>query len=70
MRNIPICFAWNGSVFYSAIDHKPNRVAPTQLVRLQNWSPRSSRRLTQPGRKTTDSIASTCWKKRPRSCAA
>jgi PPOX class probable F420-dependent enzyme len=33
---IPICFAWDGSAFYSAIDHKPKRVAPTQLARLKN----------------------------------
>jgi PPOX class probable F420-dependent enzyme len=33
---IPICFVWDGSVFYSAIDHKPKRVAPTQLARLKN----------------------------------
>jgi len=33
---IPICFVWNGSVFYSAIDRKPKRVAPTRLARLKN----------------------------------
>ena len=33
---IPICFAWDGSAFYSAIDHKPKRVAPDQLARLKN----------------------------------
>jgi len=33
---IPICFVWDGSVFHSAIDHKPKRVAPTQLARLRN----------------------------------
>lgn len=33
---IPICFAWDGSAFYSALDHKPKRVAPTQLARLKN----------------------------------
>ena len=33
---IPICFVWDGSVFYSAIDHKPKRVALTQLARLKN----------------------------------
>jgi PPOX class probable F420-dependent enzyme len=33
---IPICFAWDGSAFYSAIDHKPKRVAPNQLTRLKN----------------------------------
>jgi PPOX class probable F420-dependent enzyme len=33
---IPICFVWDGSVFYSAIDHKPKRVAPTRLARMKN----------------------------------
>lgn len=33
---IPICFVWDGSVFYSAIDRKPKRVAVTELARLKN----------------------------------
>ena len=33
---IPICFVWDGSVFYSAIDHKPKRVDPTRLTRMKN----------------------------------
>ena len=33
---VPICFVWDGSFFYSAIDHKPKRVAPTRLARLKN----------------------------------
>jgi PPOX class probable F420-dependent enzyme len=33
---IPICFACNGMVFYSAIDRKPKRVAPNRLARLNN----------------------------------
>lgn len=33
---VPICFAYDGSVFYSAIDRKPKRVAPGRLARLQN----------------------------------
>ncbi len=33
---IPICFVWDGSVFYSAIDRKPKRVAATRLARLKN----------------------------------
>jgi|SRR5450755_1653439 PPOX class probable F420-dependent enzyme len=33
---IPICFACNGTVFYSAIDRKPKRVAPNRLARLKN----------------------------------
>jgi PPOX class probable F420-dependent enzyme len=33
---VPICFAYDGSVFYSAIDRKPKRVAPERLARLKN----------------------------------
>jgi PPOX class probable F420-dependent enzyme len=33
---VPICFVCDGSVFYSAIDLKPKRVAPDQLARVQN----------------------------------
>lgn len=33
---IPICFVWDGSVLYSAIDRKPKRVAPSRLERLKN----------------------------------
>jgi PPOX class probable F420-dependent enzyme len=33
---VPICFVWDGAVFYSAIDRKPKRVAPSQLARLKN----------------------------------
>jgi PPOX class probable F420-dependent enzyme len=33
---VPICFACNGTVFYSAIDRKPKRVPPKRLARLQN----------------------------------
>ena len=33
---IPICCVWDGSVFYSAIDRKPKRVALKQLARLKN----------------------------------
>jgi PPOX class probable F420-dependent enzyme len=33
---VPICFALNANVFYSAIDRKPKRVAPKQLTRLMN----------------------------------
>src|SRR6266576_62358 len=33
---VPICFACDGSVFYSAIDPKPKRVAPSRLARLKN----------------------------------
>jgi coenzyme F420-0:L-glutamate ligase / coenzyme F420-1:gamma-L-glutamate ligase len=33
---VPICFACDGSIFYSAIDRKPKRVAPSRLARLKN----------------------------------
>src|SRR5215813_8833148 len=33
---IPICFTYDGSFFYSAIDRKPKRVAPDRLARLKN----------------------------------
>lgn len=33
---VPICFAYDGKVFYTAIDQKPKRVSPDRLVRLQN----------------------------------
>jgi PPOX class probable F420-dependent enzyme len=33
---VPICFACDKSVFYSAIDRKPKQVAPSQLARLKN----------------------------------
>jgi PPOX class probable F420-dependent enzyme len=33
---VPICFAFDGKSFYSAIDEKPKRSAPTKLKRLRN----------------------------------
>jgi PPOX class probable F420-dependent enzyme len=33
---IPICFAFDGKCFYSAIDEKPKRTAPRKLKRLRN----------------------------------
>ena len=33
---VPVCFAFDGKAFYTAIDHKPKRVSPDRLVRLQN----------------------------------
>ena len=33
---IPICFAYDGAVFYSAIDRKPKRVTPNRLERMKN----------------------------------
>ena len=35
---VPICFTFDGSFFYTAIDRKPKSVAPTQLARLKNIS--------------------------------
>jgi len=33
---VPICFVCDGSLFYSAIDRKPKRVAANSLTRLKN----------------------------------
>jgi|SRR5580765_1720439 PPOX class probable F420-dependent enzyme len=33
---IPVCFVFNASVIYSAIDRKPKRIPPRQLARLTN----------------------------------
>ena len=33
---VPICFAFDGKSFYSPIDEKPKRTAPTKLKRLRN----------------------------------
>jgi PPOX class probable F420-dependent enzyme len=33
---VPICFAYDGTRFYTAVDRKPKRVAPERLARLQN----------------------------------
>jgi len=33
---VPVCFAYDGKCFYTAIDQKPNRVAPERLARLRN----------------------------------
>lgn len=33
---VPICFAFDGKVFYTAIDQKPKRVSPQRLSRLRN----------------------------------
>jgi PPOX class probable F420-dependent enzyme len=33
---IPICFAFDGTEFFSPIDEKPKRVSPRTLKRLQN----------------------------------
>lgn len=33
---MPVCFAFDGSCFYTALDHKPKRVAPQRLARVRN----------------------------------
>ena len=33
---VPVCFAFSGSVFYTAVDRKPKRVAPSRLARLRH----------------------------------
>jgi PPOX class probable F420-dependent enzyme len=33
---IPICYAFDGTFFYSAIDEKPKRAQPRQLQRIRN----------------------------------
>lgn len=33
---VPICYAFDGRVIYSALDEKPKQVAPTQLKRVRN----------------------------------
>jgi PPOX class probable F420-dependent enzyme len=33
---VPICFVYDGKVFYTAIDRKPKSVSPERLARVQN----------------------------------
>jgi PPOX class probable F420-dependent enzyme len=33
---VPICYIFDGGVFYSALDEKPKNVAPTHLKRVRN----------------------------------
>ena len=33
---IPLCFAFDGRAFYSALDRKPKRRSPDQLLRVRN----------------------------------
>ena len=35
---VPVCFAYAGSAFYTAVDLKPKRVPPGKLARLRNIS--------------------------------
>src|SRR5437773_11100399 len=33
---VPVCFVYDGKIFYSAVDRKPKRVAPERLARLRH----------------------------------
>lgn len=33
---VPICFAYDGTRFYTAVDEKPKRIPPERLARLRN----------------------------------
>jgi PPOX class probable F420-dependent enzyme len=33
---VPVCFAYDGKFFYTAVDQKPKRVTPERLARLRN----------------------------------
>jgi PPOX class probable F420-dependent enzyme len=33
---VPICFVYDGKLFYTAVDRKPKRVNPKRLARLRN----------------------------------
>jgi PPOX class probable F420-dependent enzyme len=33
---VPICFAYDGRAFYTAVDRKPKRVPPEELARVRN----------------------------------
>lgn len=33
---VPVCFAYDGKVFYTAIDQKPKRATPERLMRVRN----------------------------------
>lgn len=33
---VPICFAFDGGIFYTAVDRKPKRAPPERLARLRN----------------------------------
>lgn len=38
---VPVCFFYDGSMFYTAIDRKPKRVAPENLARVRQIRARS-----------------------------
>jgi len=33
---VPVCFLYDGSVFYTAVDKKPKRLAPERLARVRH----------------------------------
>ncbi len=33
---VPVCYAWDGTSFFVALDAKPKRVAPRRLKRIRN----------------------------------
>ena len=33
---VPICFVYDGKLFYTAVDRKPKRVTPERLARVRN----------------------------------
>jgi PPOX class probable F420-dependent enzyme len=33
---VPICFAYSGGMFYTAVDRKPKRVSAKELARVRN----------------------------------
>lgn len=35
-RVVPVCFAYDDEVIYTAVDQKPKRVAPAKLARVRN----------------------------------
>jgi PPOX class probable F420-dependent enzyme len=35
---VPVCFVYDSPFFYTAVDHKPKRLAPSRLARLKNIS--------------------------------
>src|SRR5438128_11710342 len=37
-HSVPVCFVYDGKVFYTAVDRKPKRVVPERLARLRHIS--------------------------------
>jgi PPOX class probable F420-dependent enzyme len=33
---VPVCFVYDNSVLYTAVDHKPKRISPEKLARVRN----------------------------------